>query len=289
MGKHLKINLFLLLILYSSLSFSQDVVRFVNSEKFPDPKQSYFVDLLRLTLEASKEKFGPYQLQGVAIEMAQGRTSVMLERNEYIDVAWRMTSKILEQHLQAVYFPLLKGMMGYRIFIIRKNDQQFFNKHMSLQELKLIPLGQGYNWPDTDILINNGFNVARGYDNYLLKMLARKRFDFFPRAIHEPWIEIKDKPEFMVEKNLMLQYPAPIFFFVNKSNKRLQQRLDYGLGQLLNNGTFEQFFLNHPITAGILQKADVKHRTIFKLENPLLSEQTKKLLKDKRLWINIEK
>jgi hypothetical protein len=200
-----------------------------------------------------------------------------------------MTSKNLEQQLHAIYFPLLKGMMGYRIFIIRKNDQQFFNKHMSLQELKLIPVGQGFNWPDTDILIDNGFNVARGYDNYLLKMLDRKRFDFFPRAIHEPWIEIKDKLEFMVEKNLMLQYPAPIFFFVNKSNKRLQQRLDYGLGQLLANGKFEQFFLNHPITAGILQKADVKHRTIFKLKNPLLSEQTKKLLKDKRLWIYIER
>jgi len=285
----LKIRVFLLLIIYSSFSFGQDIVRYVNSEKFPDPKQSYFVDLLTLALEASKEKFGDYQMQGVAIEMAQGRTSIMLERNAYIDVAWRMTSKELEQHLQAIYFPLLKGMMGYRIFIIRKNDQHFFNKNISLQALKLIPLGQGYNWPDTDILVGNGFNVTRGYDNYLLKMLAHKRFDLFPRAIHEPWLEIKGKPEFMVEKKLMLKYPAPIFFFVNQANKRLQQRLNYGLNELLNTGKFEQFFLNHPVTAGILDKANVSSRAIFTLNNPLLSEQTKILLKDQRLWINLGK
>ena len=278
-----------MLILYSSLSLSQDVIRYVNSEKYPDPKQSYFVDLLTLSLEASKEKFGDYQLQGVAIEMAQARSSIMLERNQYIDIVWRMTSKDLEQHLQAIYFPLLKGIMGYRIFIIRKNDQQFFNKKMSLHELKLITLGQGYNWPDTEILTDNGFNVVRGYDNYLLKMLARKRFDFFPRAIHEPWLEIKEHPEFTIEKNLMLQYPAPIFFFVNKSNKRLQQRLNYGLHQLLKTGEFDRFFVNHPITAGILDKANVSSRAIFTLNNPLLSEQTKTLLKDQQLWINLGK
>ncbi|PCH97621.1 MAG: hypothetical protein COB83_01455 [Gammaproteobacteria bacterium] len=32
-----------------------DIVRFVASKKYPDPKQSYFIDLLTLTLEASKK------------------------------------------------------------------------------------------------------------------------------------------------------------------------------------------------------------------------------------------
>ena len=265
-----------------------DIIRYVDSKKHPDPNQSYFVDLLTLALDASTEKYGAYQLQGVAIEMAQGRTSLMLQRNELIDLTWRMTSKALEKNLQAIYFPLIKGLMGHRIFIIRENEQKKFPKALSIEKLRKIHLGQGYNWPDTDILIDNGFNVVKGYDIYLLEMLKKGRFDYYPRALHEPWGEIASKADFIVEKNLMLNYPAPIFFFVNKQNKHLQERLTFGLNELLNSGEFEQFFLNHKITSGILTKANVEQRTIFTLHNPLLSEQTKALLKDKRLWIKLK-
>lgn len=269
-----------------NLVSATDLIRYVDSKKYPDPKQSYFVDLLTLALEASKEEFGDYQLQPVAIEMAQGRTSMMLQHNKFIDLTWRMTSHELEQKLQAVYFPILKGLMGHRIFIIRKNTQSLFSENIALKNLKKIPLGQGYNWPDTDILIANGFSVTKGYDIYLLEMLKRSRFDYFPRALHEPWHEIENEPELVVEKHLLLKYPAPIFFFVNKQNKHLQQRLTLGLTRLLDSGKFEHFFLNHPITAGILAKTDVSKRRVFELNNPLLSQQVKKLLTDERLWIN---
>ena len=53
------------------------------------------------------------------------------------------------------------------------------------------------------------------------------------------------------------------------------------------SGEFEQFFLNHPITSGILQKANVHNRIVYELKNPLLSEQVKVLLKDKRLWVEL--
>ena len=42
----------------------------------------------------------------------------MVEQDDGIDIIWRMTSVDLEQRLAPVYWPLLKGMMGYRIFII---------------------------------------------------------------------------------------------------------------------------------------------------------------------------
>jgi len=277
------------LLVSINVANASDLIRYVDSKNYPDPKQSYFVDLLTLTLEASKEKYGDYQLQPVSIEMAQGRTSMMLERNELIDLTWRMTSQNLEQKLQAVYFPILKGLMGHRIFIINKEDQSKFTKSTSLDALKRIHLGQGHNWPDTAILLANGFKVTEGYDIYLLEMLKKGRFDYFPRALHEPWIEIVDEPKLAVEEHIMIKYPAPMFFFVNKKNKHLQQRLEFGLNKLLDSGKFEQFFLNHLITAGILTKAKVNSRTVFKLQNPLLSEQSKKLLEDKRLWIELNK
>ena len=272
-----------------NMANATDLVRYVDSKKYPDPKQSYFVDLLTLALEASKEKYGDYELEPVSIEMAQARTSLMLQRNELIDLTWRMTSQELEQKLQAIYFPILKGLMGHRIFIIRQGEQSYFTKELSLENLKSMHLGQGNNWPDTDILIANGFSVTKGYDIYLLEMLKKGRFDYYPRALHEPWFEVNNEPELAVEENLMLKYPAPMFFFVNKQNKRLQQRLTFGLKELLNSGAFEQFFLNHTVTSGILTKSKVKQRTIFELHNPLLSSQTQKLLTDKRYWVELNK
>ena len=280
-------QLLITLALISNFTFANetDLVRYVESKKYPDLKQSYFVDLLTLALEASKVRYGEYKLQPVNIEMEQARTSVMLQREEYIDLTWRMTSKTLEDQLQAIYFPILKGLMGYRIFIIHKNKQYLFNENTSLIDLKNIVLGQGHNWADSDILLANNFKVIEGGETALIKMLKKERFSYFPRALHEPWLEIANETELTVEKHLMLQYPAPTFFFVNKQNTRLQQRLSFGLAQLLESGKFEQFFLNHKITSGILTKANVKNRTLFPLHNPLLSEKSKELLTDERLWI----
>jgi len=280
----------LITLLINTATYANDVdlVRYIDSKDYPDPKQSYFVDLLKLTLEASKNKYGSYKLQAINIEMAQARTSTMLQRNEYIDLTWRMTSQKLEQQLQAIYFPILKGLMGYRIFIITKKQQHLFNKNTSLETLHNLHLGQGLNWPDTEILLANGFNVIQGHDNFLIEILKKQRFDYFPRALHEPWPEIAGDNTLAVEKHLMLHYPAPVFFFVNKENKRLQQRLKFGLNELLASGKFEHFFLNHPITSGITTKANVNTRSTFSLENPLLSEQTKNQLTDERLWIKLK-
>ena len=278
---------FLLIALFSSINLATatDIIRYVDSKQYPDPKQSYFVDLLTLALEETSNEYGDYLLQPVHIEMTQGRTSLMLQRNEYINLTWRMTSKELEQKLQAIYFPILKGLMGSRIFIINKGDQSKFTKDLPLEELKKIPLGQGNNWPDATILLANGFNVVKGYDSYLVKMLKKGRFEYFPRALHEPWSELANESELVVEENFMLKYPAPTFFFVNKKNKRLQQRLELGFKKLLNSGKFEHFFLNHPITTGIVTKANVNNRIVFELNNPLLSEQVTVLLTDERLWL----
>ncbi len=276
-----------LLITTCSNSVAKDVVRYVYSEMYPDAKQNYFIDVLTLALETTKAEFGDYILKGVAIEMPQERTSRMLERDEHINLTWRMTSKDLEQKLQAIYVPLLKGIMGYRIFIIRKGEQHFFPKTMTLQQLKKIHVGQGLNWPDSQILQDNGYNLSRASSVHLLEMLINKRFDYFPRALHEPWAEINESNnnQFVVEQNFVLKYPSPIYFFVNKNNIKLANRLQKGLTQLVKSGEFDHFFATHPITSNILTKSNLKERTVFELTNQLMSEKTRKITQDSSLWL----
>lgn len=276
---------FLMLNVLVSYAQATDVIRYNISVKHPDPKQAYNIELLDLALKQTVDEFGPYELKAVVYEMPQGRTSIMVEQEDAIDVVWRMTSQTLETKLQAIYIPLLKGLMGFRVFIINKEDQTRFSKTMPTATLKSYTAGQGLDWPDSQILQHNGFNVIKGSAIKLISMLKRQRFDYFPRAIHEPWTEIKNEPSLSVESNFLLKYTAPMYFFVNKQNKYLHRRIASGLNTLIKNGEFDTFLYSHPITANIIKKAKLADRRIIQLDNPLLSEKTRQLQKHKPLWI----
>ena len=100
-------------LLFSSVTTqANDVVRYNISAVHPDAKQRYYIDLLTSILEASSDKYGGYQLIPVNLEMSQGRMSMMLKHGQIVDVTWRMTTKALESELQAIYIPLLKGLLG---------------------------------------------------------------------------------------------------------------------------------------------------------------------------------
>ena len=274
------------LLLLSHLVAANQLVRYNISEQYPDPKQAYYIDLLALALEETKQEYGGYFMQPIPVEMSQGRTSIMVELDHGIDVTWRMTSADSENRMLAVYFPLLKGLMGNRIFIIRKGEQSRFPKDITFSALTDMIAGQGHDWPDNEILHHNEVKVTTGTGHTLLTMLTKGRFDYFPRALHEPWIEIKEKPNYVVESNLMFQYPAPLYFFVNKENTHLRDRITLGLNKALINGKFETFFNEHPITRDILSSADIANRKVFYFENPLLTPETKSIIADKRLWLN---
>jgi hypothetical protein len=176
--------------------------------------------------------------------------------------------------------------MGVRIAIIRHDDVAIFSPSVTLEKLKQMSAGQGYNWVDSDILRANGFDVIEGSAFSLLEMLNKHRFDYFPRAIHEPWIEIAGKSQFIVEQHFLLKYPAPMYFFTNKSNDRLAQRIHDGFTNIVNSGAFDEFFLQHSVTQNILVKANLPQRKIFTLNNPFLSEKSRKIMSNKSLWLD---
>ncbi|NMP31896.1 hypothetical protein HII17_09990 [Thalassotalea sp. M1531] len=268
-----KLILLLVFGCFCQLALGQQVVRYNISLKFTDSKQSYYIDLLELALKNTVEEFGAYKLEPVVIEMPQGRTAIMVEKSDLIDVTWRMTSQELEQSLSAIYWPLLKGLMGYRVFIIGKDKQEQFSQISVEEQLKILIAGQGSDWPDADILQANGYNLMRSPASGLLNMLEKGRLDYFPRALHEPWVEIAERDQFSVEKHIMLRYPAPMFFFVNKENHLLRDRLSLGLQRAFEQGDFEKLFQHHPITKNVLERAKIDERIVFELTNPLLSER----------------
>ncbi|MCJ8337120.1 MAG: transporter substrate-binding domain-containing protein [Pseudomonadales bacterium] len=256
-----------------------------------DLRETYYVELLELALSKTipDQAYQQFRLLPFKRISYRKRAFEMLRSGE-LDVLWAMASIERENKALPIRIPLLKGLLGYRIFIIRQGEQQRFSVINSLEQLRRLTAGQGPHWSDTKILQANGLEVvtAESYIS-LFSLLQHKRFDYFPRGVHEPWHEIitnKDK-NLVVEKKLLLRYPSPLFFFVSNNNTALQQRIKSGLQIAIADGSFDRLLYNHPITQEIFSAANISQRLIFDLANPQLSPETKALLEDQSLWYSI--
>ena len=278
--------LLVMLLTYSGLTWANDLqVRHIRPESAADLRNNYYIEVLRLALNKASATDGLPTLIMSDKTMYQKRAIEQLKQNRGIDVVWTMTSIKREADLQAIRIPLLKGLLGYRIFIIRKGEEAKFAAIQTLDDLKQLTAGQGRDWPDTKILEANGIKVVSGIKySSLFAMLQYKRFDYFPRGVNEAWAEVKAHPDkdLVVEKNLLLQYPAPIYFFVNKQNQILADRLERGLRIAIKDGSFEKLFKNHPANKEIFELSNIDKRKIFRLQNPYLPQATP--FAEKELW-----
>ena len=59
-----------------------------------------------------------------------------------------------------IRIPLFKGLFGYRVLLIRKQEQARFDQINTQQDLAKFLGGQGTHWPDTLILQANGLRVT---------------------------------------------------------------------------------------------------------------------------------
>ncbi len=109
-------------------------------------------------------------------------------------------------------------------------------------------------------------------------MLQHGRFDYMPRALHEPWNEVKMFDGLQVEKSLALHYPSPYYFFVSNDNPRLKSRIETGLRKAEANGSFQKLFDSHPVTKNMLAAAQLDIRKVFKLKNAFMSKETQQVV-----------
>jgi len=187
-------NYFLFIVMvFSFIGHSQGndkVILYLKSEGTQDRRSEYFVQLLKLALDKTETKLNKVKLEST-IRMQQGRAVQQLLMGKNIDVIWTVTSIAREEKLLPIRIPLLKGLLGHRVLIIRKEDKKKFSSITSLEDLKHFSAGQGHDWPDTEILRANQIDVitAANYEG-LFTMLEARRFDYFPRGVNEAWQEL---------------------------------------------------------------------------------------------------
>lgn len=282
-----------LLLLLASLvtphSFASELIRHPRPVGERDLRNIYAVDLLRLALDKTQHSHGSYRLESIAESMPQSRAISELAAGEQLDVLWTMTSREREAQLLPIRIPIYKGLIGYRLLMIREEDQAWFRKLETLDQLRQLRAGQGHDWPDTDILLANRIEVERasGYDN-LFTMLQQGRFDFLPRGVNEVQHELGQRQEMglIIEPTLLIQYPAASYFFVSRNNPALATRIEAGLRRAIEDGSFDKLFYNHPVNRQALADARLEQRRRLILANPLLPEETP--LDQDQLWFEPE-
>jgi hypothetical protein len=204
-----------------------------------------------------------------------------------LDIFWSMTSSELEEDFNAIYIPIFRGLLGMRIPLVKQENVDMFAGVRSLSDLQNYKAGSGKTWPDTAILEHNNLPVVKTlkYQN-LFPMLEGERFDYFPRGLHEPWQEITNNTELnlAVENNILIRYTAPNYFFVNKNNPQLADRITQSLNQMIRSGEFSRLFFLDNEVKNALKKANVKSRKVFEIDNPTLSKNTP--VHRKELWFD---
>ncbi len=280
----LAVALLALLLQPTSSALADHSLRYPRPLPGHEQRNSYIMALLQLTLDKADSHL---RLQPSRHHMEQRRALRELQLGRSVDVVWAMTSREREAELLPIRIPLDKGLLGWRLALVKKQARTPLGAIHDRQALHRLRAGQGHDWPDSQILAHNGLPVitSASYPS-LFRMLEAGRFEYFPRSLLEIWDEAAQpqNARLEVDRHLLLVYPTASYFFVSPGNTRLAGELQRGLEQALADGSFDRLFFAHYGDA--LQRARLSERQLIELDNPLLPPDTP--LQRAELWLSRE-
>lgn len=245
-------------------------VRYMQPVSAQDKRQHFVHEIIAASLQATVATDGPYKMLP-ALEMNYDRAEIM--QAKYPNLVARISgTKLREKKWLIIPIPINRGVVGYRIFLIKRSRQKEFANIFSLSDLISMGLraGQNHRWSDVEILRENGIQVVTG-TNYegLFEMLMLNRFDFFPRGINEAFVELADRQDkfqdMKVEDTIALYYPLPRVLATSKGNYKLADRIERGLRTIFDNGVHRRIWIKH--NKKWVAMAQLHKRNIMTLSN----------------------
>ncbi len=236
----------------------------------------YFVEALKLSLAKTANQAIPTVIKTDPFNANQDRLLRQVKVGT-TDVTWAVASAEREQENLAVYFPLTRGLLGYRVFIIHPDSAEQFTD-IKLDALKQLVAVQGVGWPDTEALRFSGLHVEEVPFSMTYKLISTGMADYYPRSVIEVQNELdsSDEPNLALETSVAIYYPSPVYFFVHKNNQQLADRIKRGLDLALQDGSLAALFDARSFTSGA--KFLLQNRQVIHLENPTLTAESKQTL-----------
>lgn len=271
----------LLMLPLSVFASTPDVVYLQPPRSGADATHDFYSDLLEIVLPS-----------GTRMELRGGSTSqersMQLLRNNTTTIAWSGTNSVRERDLLPIRVPLFAGLLGIRMPVIRSSDKPRFDLIRNDSDLKQLVACQGDQWPDSDILEANGYEVERVTSfERMYRMLEAGRCDYFPRGITEIYGELDRNvyPGLMAYERVLLSYTFPMYFFVAQGDEELAAVLEERLLQFAQSGDLQAYLRLHPVTRGAFPLARFRDSLVFRLENPDLPAATP--LQNRSFWLEL--
>lgn len=233
-----------------------------------DKQSEYFPKLLALAFEKTAATDGAIDIKTYPEALSGTRSVVELKHKNSIQVAWYGATLERMRELLPIKISLLKELGEYRVLLIREEDQVRFSQVQTLDDLRQFTTGASAYWSITSLLRDNNLPVKTVNDfGLLFPMLKAGRFDYISRNIIEVWAEAKalEKDGLVVKQELLLKGGAPLYFFVNKNNTLLADRIERGLNLALADGSFDELLGATPGFAEAAQEIKSNHRRVFNL------------------------
>ncbi len=271
-----------------NLMASETVVRVRSKQSAADISHGYFLKLLSIILKNTEQTHGKAIVKIIDISASQGRIIKSLSQGEFIDIAWAGTNTERETQVHPVRIPLVGGLLGYRVPVIKKENIEKFKRIQQLTDLKKLVAVQGQHWPDSDILEAAGLKIYREPEfRFMYNLLKYGRVDYFPRGLNEVYSEVKETGEgkLVAFDALIIAYQFPMYFFTKNGNEELAQRIEKGLNIAIDNGSFLKNMKEHSVTSSMFPLSKYKDSLIIHIKNPFLPGKTP--INDSRLWIKL--
>ena len=269
----LKIIMTLSAFFISHSAICQQIANYPRPESTDDVRGGYPVALLKL---CEKKSSGNIIFQPSSVHTQQARSIRQLVNGTGgMDIMWALTNEERENTLLPIRIPIDRGLIGWRLLLIRDDDRARFAAVSTKDDLAKLVAGQGHDWPDVDVLRANQFTLATSstYQG-LFHMLVRGHIDYFPRAISEIWPEADANKQLKisVQPHLLVHYPAALYYFVNKNNTDLARTIESCLNTAIADGSLQSLFNQYYAEA--ISQARLSKRTIIRLTNPSLPKAT---------------
>jgi len=194
-------------------------------------------------MEASFAYFPPAQNKRLYAELASGNLAIVFTPPDEDTLALEKQGRI-----KALRVPLERGLLGYRICLVREEDANMLQNVRTAEDLKKVRIGQGIGWGDIVVYRDAGINVVEAPFNITsdpVKALASGYFDALPLGLDEYQLFLqaynKEASGITADRHIVISYPWFRYVWVStvaKDSKLLMEALDKGFGIIAANGEF---------------------------------------------------
>ena len=248
-------------------------VRFWNGNK-TDARRAYEQELLELVLSAAAERAGGNGWKLVVDDTDYPRAEdegAVLEQGTDLLVTVAGNRKFEGRAKIEVSRPLAKGLLGYRIPLVRADRVNELSTVSSVADLRAFRVGVPATWADAGLFRYNKCQVReQGGLETIFDLVRSGACDYTTLGANEVEAVLEQYAEaahgIVMHPSVLIFYPFPLVFYVNAGRPDLADRLAQGLETLEADGTLDELFNRH--YGRQVKRLSLSTRSRLELDNP---------------------